>query len=68
MDMIEGLDTTTGFLLGEGFKVICNGFEIEKVADLDKHLLDQQGGELCIYYESKTATIDQSKKTIFLNA
>lgn len=66
--MIEGLDTTTGFLLGEGFKVICNGFEIERVADLDKHLLAQQGGELCINYESKTATIDQNTKTIFRNA
>jgi hypothetical protein len=36
------------------------------VADLDKYLLDQQGGELCIYNESKTATIDQSAKTIFM--
>lgn len=64
--MIEGLDTTTGFLLGEGFKVICNGFEIEKVADLDKHLLDQQGGELCIDFPTKTATINQNAKTIFM--
>jgi hypothetical protein len=62
----KGLDKVVGILLSNGYKVTCNGHNMGSVADLDKYLLDQQGGELCINFPTKTATIDQNAKTIFM--
>jgi hypothetical protein len=64
--MEKGLDKTISILLSNGYEVTCNGYRIERVADLDRYLQPGKGGELHINFPTKTAKIDQSIKTIFM--